>query len=84
MNLFWKYVLNGAVKKISAYITRKVADKLNSLFKKDRKGYEEKWNDIKLIIEYGMLSEEKFFEKSKITYAIISNFVEFQQNLMEK
>ena len=41
---------DGAVKKISAYITRKVADKLNSLFKKDRKGYEEKWNDIKLII----------------------------------
>ena len=56
---------DGAVKKISAYITRKVADKLNSLFKKDRKGYEEKWNDIKLIIEYGMLSEEKFFEKSE-------------------
>ena len=56
---------DGAVKKISAYITRKVADKLNSLFKKDRKGYEKKWNDIKLIIEYGMLSEEKFFEKSE-------------------
>ncbi|MBI9040687.1 molecular chaperone HtpG [Lutibacter sp.] len=55
---------DGAVKKISSYITRKVADKLVSLFKNDRKAFEEKWNDIKIIIEYGMLSEEKFFEKS--------------------
>ena len=56
---------DGAVKKISNYITRKVADKLNSLFKKDRKAFEEKWNDIKVIIEYGMLSEDKFFEKAE-------------------
>ena len=55
---------DAAVKKISSYITRKVADKLISLFKNDRKAFEEKWNDIKIIIEYGMLSEEKFFEKS--------------------
>ena len=55
---------DGAVKKISNYITRKVADKLNSLFKKDRKGFEDKWNDIKVVIEYGMLSEDKFFEKA--------------------
>lgn len=55
---------DGAVKKISGYITRKVADKLISLFKNDRKGFEEKWDDIKVIIEYGMLSEEKFFDKS--------------------
>jgi molecular chaperone HtpG len=55
---------DGAVKKIASYITRKVADKLTSLFKKDRKAFEEKWDDIKIIIEYGMLSEEKFFEKS--------------------
>ena len=55
---------DGAVKKISSYITRKVADKLVSLFKNDRKAFEEKWDDIKVIIEYGMLSEEKFFEKS--------------------
>ncbi len=55
---------DGAVKKISNYITRKVADKLNSLIKKDRKAFEEKWNDIKVVIEYGMLSEDKFFEKS--------------------
>ena len=56
---------DGAVKKISNYITRKVADKLNSLFKKDRKGFEEKWNDIKVVIEYGMLSEDKFFDKAQ-------------------
>ena len=55
---------DGAVKKISNYITRKVADKLNSLFKKDRKSFEEKWNDIKVVIEYGMLSEDKFYEKA--------------------
>ncbi len=57
--------VDSAVKKIANYITRKVADKLNSLFKKDRKKFEEKWNDIKVIIEYGMLSEDKFFEKSE-------------------
>ena len=56
---------DGAVKKISSYITRKVADKLTSLFKDDRKSLEEKWNDIKVVIEYGMLSEEKFFEKAE-------------------
>ena len=55
---------DGAVKKISNYITRKVADKLGSLFKKDRKGFEEKWNDIKVVIEYGMLTEDKFYEKA--------------------
>ena len=56
---------DGAVKKISNYITRKVGDKLNSLFKKDRAGLEEKWNDIKVVIEYGMLSEDKFYEKAE-------------------
>lgn len=56
---------DGAVKKISGYITKKVADKLSSLFKKDREDFEQKWNDIKVIIEYGMLSEEKFFDKAK-------------------
>ena len=55
---------DAAVKKISGYITKKVADKLTSLFKKDRKGYQEKWDDIKMVIEYGMLTEEKFFEKA--------------------
>lgn len=56
---------DGAVKKISSYITRKVADKLKSLFNSDREGFEKKWNDIKIVIEYGMLTEDKFFEKSK-------------------
>ena len=56
---------DGAVKKISGYITKKVADKLSSLFKKDREDFEQKWNDIKVIIEYGMLSEDKFFDKAK-------------------
>ena len=56
---------DGAVKKISGYITKKVGDKLSSLFKKDREDFEKKWNDIKVIIEYGMLSEDKFFDKAK-------------------
>ena len=56
---------DGNVKKISNYITRKVADKLKSLFKKEREAFQEKWNDIKVVIEYGMLSEDKFFEKAK-------------------
>jgi molecular chaperone HtpG len=55
---------DGAVKKISSYITRKVADKLKSLFNNNREDFEKKWNDIKIVIEYGMLSEEKFFEKA--------------------
>ncbi len=55
---------DGAVKKIATYITRKVADKLNSLFKNNREDFEAKWNDIKIVIEYGMLSEDKFFEKA--------------------
>ena len=55
---------DGAVKKISSYITRKVADKLSSLFKNNREDLEAKWNDIKIVIEYGMLSEDKFFEKA--------------------
>jgi molecular chaperone HtpG len=56
---------DGAVKKISGYITKKVGDKLVTLFKKDRADFETKWNDIKVIIEYGMLSEDKFFDKAK-------------------
>ncbi|PCE63540.1 molecular chaperone HtpG [Sediminicola luteus] len=56
---------DGAVKKISSYITRKVADKLSSLFKNNREDFEAKWNDIKVVIEYGMLSEDKFFEKAE-------------------
>ncbi|SDB47045.1 molecular chaperone HtpG [Flavobacteriaceae bacterium MAR_2010_188] len=55
---------DGAVKKIASYITRKVADKLKSLFNENREDFEKKWDDIKIVIEYGMLSEDKFFEKA--------------------
>ena len=55
---------DGAVKKISTYITKKVADKMVSLINENREDYEQKWNDIKVVIEYGMISEEKFYEKS--------------------
>lgn len=77
---------DGAVKKISSYITRKVADKLASLFKNDRKAFEEKWNDIKIIIEYGMLSEDKFFEKSDkfALYPTVNNEYFIFEELIEK
>ncbi|KIA98333.1 MULTISPECIES: molecular chaperone HtpG [unclassified Flavobacterium] len=55
---------DGAVKKISNYITRKVADKLKALFTENRADFEAKWNDIKIVLEYGMLSEDKFYEKA--------------------
>ena len=54
---------DGNVKKINTYITKKVADKLNELFKEDRDEYEMKWKDINLFVKYGMISEEKFYEK---------------------
>ena len=53
------------VKKIASHITKKVADKLSRMFKKDRKDFEQKWDNFKVFIEYGMLTEEKFFEKAK-------------------
>jgi len=53
------------VKKINSYISRKVADKLQELFKKDRKAYEEKWNDIGLFVKFGAISDEKFYDKAK-------------------
>lgn len=56
---------DGAVKKIASYITRKVADKLKSLFNDNREDFESKWADIKIVIEYGMLTEDKFFEKAQ-------------------
>jgi molecular chaperone HtpG len=56
---------DSAVKKISSYITKKVGDKMVSLINEDREGYDKKWNDIKIVIEYGMISEEKFYEKSE-------------------
>jgi len=60
------------VKKINSYITRKVADKLAELFKNDRKSYEEKWQDIGMFVKYGMISEEKFYEKAK-DFALLAN-----------
>lgn len=63
---------DGNVKKISNYITKKVADKLQEIFKTDRKGFEEKWNDIGLFIKYGMLSEEKFADKAN-EFCLVKN-----------
>lgn len=60
------------VKKINSYITKKVADKLQELFNKDRKSYEEKWSDIGLFVKYGMVSEEKFNDKAK-DFALLTN-----------
>ena len=57
---------DSSVKKITNYITRKVADKLNSIFKNERENLESKWNDIKVVIEYGMLTEDKFYEKAEV------------------
>jgi molecular chaperone HtpG len=80
---------DGAVKKISTYITRKVADKLAGLFKENREDFEKKWNDIKIVIEYGMLSEEKFFEKAEkfALYPTVDNnyytFEELQQKIKD-
>ena len=63
---------DGNVKKISSHITKKVADKLAQMFKKDRKDFEQKWDDVKVFIEYGMLTEEKFFEKAN-DFALYKN-----------
>jgi len=60
------------VKKINSYITRKVADKLAELFKNDRKAYEEKWQDIGMFVKYGMISEDKFYDKAK-DFALLIN-----------
>jgi molecular chaperone HtpG len=60
------------VKKISSHITRKVADKLEELFKKERADFEKKWDDIKIFVQYGMMSDEKFYEKA-IKFALLKN-----------
>jgi molecular chaperone HtpG len=60
------------VKKINSYITRKVADKLSELFKNDRKGFEAKWPDIGIFVKYGMISDEKFYDKAK-DFALVTN-----------
>ncbi|MBE0391079.1 molecular chaperone HtpG [Flavobacterium sp. PL002] len=81
---------DGAVKKISNYITRKVADKLKSLFTENRADFEAKWNDIKIVLEYGMLSEDKFYEKAGafVLYPTVDNkyftLEELKENLKDK
>lgn len=63
---------DGNVKKINSYITKKVADKLGELFRKDRPSFESKWGDIGLFVKYGMISEEKFYDKGK-DFALLTN-----------
>ncbi|WP_281231943.1 molecular chaperone HtpG [Flavobacterium gelatinilyticum] len=77
---------DGAVKKISNYITRKVADKLKSLFNENRADFEAKWNDIKIVLEYGMLSEDKFYEKAGafVLYPTVDNTYFTLEELKEK
>jgi molecular chaperone HtpG len=70
------------VKKINSYISRKVAEKLLELFKKDRKAYEEKWSDIGLFVKYGALSDEKFYEKAK-DFLLLTNTNKEQYTLEE-
>jgi molecular chaperone HtpG len=70
------------VKKINSYISKKVADKLSELFKKDRKQYEEKWADISLFAKYGMISDEKFYEKAK-EFVLLTNTVKENLTLEE-
>ena len=70
------------VKKINSYISRKVADKLSELFKKDRKAYEEKWNDIGIFVKYGAISDEKFYEKAK-EFLLLSNTANEKHTLEE-
>ena len=66
LNVSRSYLQSDAnVKKISTYITKKVADRLNSIFKDDRKEYEQKWDDLKLFINYGMLSQPDFYDRAK-------------------
>ncbi|TNE26111.1 MAG: molecular chaperone HtpG [Bacteroidetes bacterium] len=73
LNVSRSYLQNDHnVRKISSHITKKVADKLEELFKADREDFAQKWNDIKVIIEYGMLSEEKFFDRAK-KFALMVN-----------
>ncbi|YBU88123.1 MAG: molecular chaperone HtpG [Candidatus Walczuchella monophlebidarum] len=90
LNVSRSYLQSDAsVKKISGYITRKVADKLESIFKNDRKDFEIKWEYIKIIIEYGMLSEAKFFDRVKKialypnTEGIFYTFEEFTEKIKE-
>jgi Molecular chaperone, HSP90 family len=73
---------DGNVKKINNYITKKVADKLSELYKKDRKQYEEKWEDIGLFVKYGMVSDDKFYDKGK-DFALLTNTAKEHTTLEE-
>ncbi|MDB0057959.1 molecular chaperone HtpG [Salibacteraceae bacterium] len=81
---------DGNVKKISGHITKKVADKLSSMFKKDRADFEQKWDDVKIFMEYGMLTEEKFMEKAQGMYLLkntegaYKTIEEFKEEVKEK
>ena len=73
LNVSRSYLQSDAnVKKISTYITKKVSDRLNSIFKENRKDFEEKWDSLKLFIDYGMLSQEDFYDKAK-DYALFKD-----------
>ncbi|MBL3654569.1 molecular chaperone HtpG [Fulvivirga sediminis] len=80
---------DGNVKKINNHITKKVADKLEELFKQDRESYQSKWNDIGVFVKYGMLSEDKFYDKAK-NFALFTNtenqfftFEEYKEKVKE-
>ena len=73
---------DGNVKKISSHITKKVADKLSNMFKKDRNDFESKWDDVRVFIEYGMLTEEKFFDKAS-DFALYKNTASSYYTLSE-
>ena len=73
LNISRSFLQNDSnVKKISSHINKKVADRLNDIFKKDRKKFENKWDDLKLFIEYGMISEEKFYDRAE-KFALLKN-----------
>ncbi len=83
LNVSRSYLQSDAnVKKITSYITKKVSEKLNNLFKKNRKSFEEKWADISVFVKYGMLSEEKFHEKAE-KFALLKNLDEDHFTLEE-
>ena len=73
LNVSRSYLQSDAsVKKISQHITKKVADKLSELFKKDRKDFEKKWDDINIFVKYGIISDEKFYDRAK-DFALLKN-----------
>ena len=88
LNVSRSYLQSDAnVKKISQHITKKVADKLADLFKKDRKDFEKKWDDINIFVKYGIISDEKFYDRAK-EFSLLKNvddqyftFEEYQEKV---